>query len=205
MRDWPETASERCNVLCEGPSIQDLDLEDLLDGPVVAVNHTLSLVTKGVPIDVWATVDDPKNLWEWAQPYLEPETKLFSTENNLLVWTELLGNEPERLYVWEPTYMEGFMDDEGKAPLLPTLSMVFPWLFKVGVRHVRLFGVDMRGSSSHLHQAIPYSDDEDDGWDLRWDVERRLLAVTMRKFRELGGRIERWGTPKRTRLASVSF
>lgn len=206
MRNWPETPSESCNVLCEGPSIQELDLDDLLDGPVVAVNHTLALAARGVPIDCWATVDNPTNLWGWAQEYLADDTKLFSTENNCLAWWEILGEDCfQRLYVYEPTYMEGFLDDEGKPPLLPTLMLVFPWLWKVGVKNVRLFGVDMQGSSSPLHSGEVYSTSEDDGWDLRWDVERRLLAITMKKFRDLGGRIERWGTQRKTRLANVSF
>lgn len=196
--DWPEV-KERCvNVLCEGPSIEAATEADLLPGPVVAVNHALSLSGR-FQIDFWATIDEPKNLWEWAQPYLPAACKLFTTENNLMFWLDYLGFEvaSERLYAIKPTYMvatdehPALLAENGNPALIPSVTHVVSWLYQIGVEHVRVFGADMCGSGSPL-AFTPYSTDEDVGWQFRWAVERRLFALSTKKYREGGRRLERW-------------
>jgi hypothetical protein len=190
---WPEVPSECVNVLCEGPSIRDLKPEHLLPGPVVAVNHALSL-SGLVPVNVWATIDDPKLLWAWAQPHLHGKAKIFSTENNIKFWYDLLGEDGfnERLYCWVPTYMEHLATPEIKAPVIPTVTTTLAWIGNMpAVKRVRLFGCDMVGSNSPLSEEA-FSEEEDIGWEFRWDTERTLLALMTKKYRERGKRIERW-------------
>lgn len=199
--DWPE-AKERCvNVLCEGPSIAHFEPWMLLDGPTVAVNHALAM-SSVAPIDFWATIDEPKNLWDWAQPYLPAACKLLTTENNLMFWGDYLGLEvaSERLYSIKPTYMEAtdehpaFLAENGRPALIPTVSHTISWLYQIGVEHVRVFGADMCGSGSPL-AFTPFSTDEDVGWQFRWAVERRLFALSTKKYRASGRRLERWVQP----------
>ena len=194
---WPERRERFVNVLCEGPSILEFDPSQLLPGPVVAINHALSLSDR-VPIDFWATVDEPKVLWDWAQPHLHQDCKIFTTENNLAFWVETIGYEDgsRRLYAKEPSYMvetehsPAFLGQNGHAALLPTVTHVLGWLYHLDA-DVRVFGADMRGSDSPLSIA-PFSEDEDEGWQFRWDAERRLFALSTKKFRSRGKRLERW-------------
>lgn len=197
--DWPERREANVNVLCEGPSISSLRADDLLPGPVVAVNHALSL-SGDIQVDFWATIDHPKNLWEWGQSHLHPACRLFTTENNLLFWLELLGSMEavsERLYALKPTFMEAtedepaFLDDNGRPALIPTVIHVVSWLYQIGVERVRVFGADMRGSGSPL-AFVPFSPVEDDGWRFRWAAERCFFALSQKKYRESGRRLERW-------------
>lgn len=195
--DWPERGEENVNVLCEGPSISQLDLGDLLPGPVVAVNHAISLARK-VPVDFWATIDSPHNLWKWGQPWLHGATKLFTTDNNVWTWEDILGDGTiDRVYALKPTYMlatedhPAFLGEDGKPALISTLTHVLGWLNHLGVGYVRVFGADMRGSGSPLAYT-PFSEAEDEGWQFRWGVERRLFDLATDKFRESGRRLERW-------------
>lgn len=195
--DWPERREANVNVLCEGPSILDFDPANLLPGPVVAINHTLSMSDR-VAVDFWATVDEPKILWDWAQPHLHPACKLFTTENNLGFWGDILGMEvaSERLYAKAPSYMEktewhpAFLGENGHPALLPTLTHVLGWCHALGA-NVRVFGCDMVGSDSPLSIA-PFSEREDEGWKFRWAIERSLFALSTKKFRASGKRLERW-------------
>lgn len=144
-------------MLCEGPSLLGARQSDLLPGPVIAINHALA-VSYRLPVDFWASVDSPKNLWEWAQPHLHPETKLFSTVNNVLIWHEVLqdsivprlyapdderlrelfgddGSDTtlaevmgDRLYAMDPTYMDDWPDVNGRPALLPSVVFVLAWL-----------------------------------------------------------------------------
>jgi hypothetical protein len=197
---WPGKAHRHVNVLLEGPSIRELDVNDLMDGPVVAVNRAI-LLSDRIPIDCWATVDQPSNLWGTCKEHLHPETTLFTSGNNLSMWEDLIGDEVyQRMYSWNPTYMgatdddpEGFFDCDGRPPLMPTIFHVLPWLsFLEGTEHVRLFGCDMRGAGAALGDQEPFTEEGHAGWKFRWDVERRMLALSTKKFRERGQRIDRW-------------
>lgn len=195
--DWPERPEGCVNVLCEGPSISQLRREDMLPGPTVAVNHALSL-SEGVPVDFWATIDSPHNLWKWGLPWLHEATRLFTTDNNVWTWEDILGDATVgRVYALKPTYMlatedhPAFLGDDGKPALVSTLTHVIGWLHHLKVEHVRVFGADMRGSGSPL-AFTPFSEDEDVGWQFRWGVERRLFDLATDKFRESGRRLERW-------------
>jgi hypothetical protein len=193
---WPESPEGSVNVLCEGPSLALLEPANLLHGPVVAVNRALA-VSSEVPIDCWATVDQPSNLWEWARPHLGADQALFTVYNHVGFWEDAIGHDGinSRLYAWPPTFMgptetdEGFHDDRGRPPLVPTLFHVLAWLSSlVGTKRVRLFGCDMRGSGS----GESFSEAMDMGWVFRWRVERRMLALSTRHCRARGQRIERW-------------
>lgn len=190
---FPETKALCANVLCEGPSILRVTRQDLLPGPVVAVNHALALSDR-LPVDFWATVDDPKLLWDWSELHRPEGFKLFTTENNSTYWLDLLGEEAfnEKAYAWQPTFMEHLGTPEQKAPVLPTVIPVLAWLSHVGCEHVRLFGCDMTGQNSHLSE-LPYSSEEDEGWEYRWAIERQLISICHKKYRARGKRLERWG------------
>lgn len=206
---WPERRERFVNVLCEGPSILEFDPSQLLPGPAVAINHALSLSDR-VPIDFWASVDEPSILREWAEPHLHPECKLFTTENNLAFWGDIIGLEAAstRLYAKAPSYMvatdehPAMLGANGHPALLPTLTHILGWLWHLDC-DVRVFGCDMRGAESPLSIA-PFSEDEDEGWQFRWAVERRLLALSTKKFRASGKRLERW-VPQSTSTKSRSF
>lgn len=192
-RSWPEKGEEKVNVLCEGPSIQRLEREDLLPGPVVAINHAISLSSK-LPIDCWATVDDPKKLWRWSKRYRPRELKLFTTENNLGFWAKLLGEGGfnKKMYAWVPTYMEHLATPTEKAPVIPTVITVLSWLASLkDTKHVRLYGCDMRGSESPLSPG-GFSEEEDIGWQYRWAIERHFISLMTKKYRASGKRLERW-------------
>lgn len=197
---WPERRLERVTVVCEGPSALRASPADLhaaaLDGPIVAVNRAIAF-SDVLPIDVWATTDDPRNLWEWAQPHLHDETKLLSVEDKVIVWQKLLPDF-SRLYAWHPSSMdaEGLQDEHGLHPLVPSLFPVLAWLLHVGARDVRLLGVDMVGSGTPF--LDDYSDDADEGYQIRWAVEREMLAHTARHYRARGARITRWDRSKRS-------
>lgn len=201
---WPEIPALSVNVLCEGPSISEVSERDLLDGPVIAINHAIAL-SRALPIDFWAKVDRPDILWRWARQHLGRQVKIFTTENNILLWEEIIGRQVnDRLYAHRSTFMvptkddpDGFLSDDGKHALLPTLTHLLGWLYGIpGVQRVRLFGVDMRGSGSPLAEEA-FSEDMDSGWKFRWIVERRLLALSARQFRRCGKRIERWDNKAR--------
>jgi hypothetical protein len=197
---WPEERAECVSVLCEGPSIELVTPGDLLPGPVVAVNHALSLSGK-FPVDFWATVDNPKNLWDWGAPYLHERCKIFTTDNNTFILDGMIEDAiAERVYALKPTFMEAteehpaFLSDDGKPALLSTLTHVLGWLYHIGVPHVRVYGADMRGSGSPL-AFTPFSEAEDVGWQFRWGVERRLFDLASDKYRSCGRRLDRWAPP----------
>lgn len=198
-KGWPGRHERLVNVLVEGPSISLVKPSDMLKGPVVAINHALAL-SRSIPIDCWATVDKPTNLWKWSKPHLPKEAILLTTENNIMFWSDLIGPNgvDKRLYAHPPTYMAGngddpaFLDDEGRPALLPTIFHVLGWLYSLrGLEEVRIFGCDMRGANSDL-SFRPWTDDESGGWDFRWAVERKLLALSFKHFRSSGKRITRW-------------
>jgi hypothetical protein len=195
---WPETRHPRATVVCEGPSACLASSEALraspLDGPVVAVNRAIAFSDR-IPFDAWATLDDPRHLWGWAQPHLHQRTKLFSSDGapNILFWRDILGDANiGRLYTRQPTYMDELADytEGGQAPMVPTLFHVLAWLLQVGVRHVRLVGCDMDGSGSPL--APTWDRKNDEGHVYRWQVEREFLRLSEKHYRARGARIERW-------------
>jgi len=198
---WPEEPQPLVNVLCEGPSIEDVRWTDLLPGPTVAVNHAVAL-SQTLPVDLWATIDHPEILWSWAARHLHEKARLFTTTNNLMFWQDILGDGiAERLYAWEPTFMVSVngspevKGENGVPAVLPTLIHVLAWLSSLaGTKHVRVFGADMRGSWSNL-SAVPFSASEEGGWDIRWAVERKLFALSTQKYRSRGQRLERWDPP----------
>jgi hypothetical protein len=196
--DWPETAYPTATVVCEGPgacfaSPRELN-QALLPGPVIAVNRAIKLSDR-IPIDMWALMDDPKPLWEFAGDAIHPEVKFLSGNDmpNIWHWRELLGEDcAGRLYAKEPTYMENLaaVTVDGMAPMLSTIFHVLAWLLKVRARHVRLIGCDMRGAGSPL--AGRWNADDDEDFKFRWEIERVLLAHCVRQYRARGARLERW-------------
>jgi hypothetical protein len=196
-KEWPETRDRRAVVLCEGASLWDGWMHPYRGCPVVAVNRAIA-IARDFPVDVWATLDHPANLWEWAQEYLHPATKLFTGDDKAIVWQRMLGPEIlQRLYAWPCTAMEELEDEDGLAPLIPTLFHVLPWLLSVGVREVDLLGADFSGTSSPLLEDFSITSDE--GHALRWNVERAMLSLTMKQYRARGARIKRWTLSKTRR------
>jgi hypothetical protein len=64
----------------------------------------------------------------------------------------------------------------------------------------------MRGSGTHF--LADWSDDADEGYQLRWAVEREMLAHSVRFYRAKGARISRWDRSKskaRSESPSSSF
>lgn len=199
---WPERPLERVTVVCEGPSACEASPDQLfsacLNGPIVAVNRAIAF-SDVLPVDAWATMDDPRFLWDWAQAYLHPTTKLFSGDDtpNILLWRDILTDDGlGRLYTRPPTYMDELAEasEDGKAPMLPTLFHTLAWLLQVGAKHVRLVGCDMQGSGSPL--GPEWDPFPDEGHVLRWNVERELLAHSTKHYRARGARIERWQMSK---------
>lgn len=195
---WPETPCEAVNVICEGPSSwrnpERLE-ESLLEGPVVAINRALAF-SGYVPVDLWAAIDDPRNLWEWSTPYLAPETKLFTTDSKVILWQKYI--EPgamEKLYAWHETPMDEMKDENGLAPVVPTLFSLLGWLLSTGAKKINLLGADFAGNSSPMLED--WQETPDEGFQLRWGVERKMLALSMRHYRAKGARIERWMLSKR--------
>lgn len=195
---FPETRYRQATVVCEGPSAclasQEALRAALLPGPVIAVNRALAF-SQTIPVDVWATMDDPRFLWEWGQEHLHPTTKLFSGSDapNIWIWRELLGDDAGgRLYARKATYMDELAEysSDGLAPMLPTIFHVLAWLLQVGAKHVRLVGCDMAGKGSPI--GPEWDPFPDQGHALRWSVERELLALSMKHYRARGARIERW-------------
>lgn len=178
---WPVA-----NVLCEGPSISDIDPDALLLGPTVAVNRALAV--PDIKKDFWATSDDPRALWSWSEEHRKPGLRFFSTDQNAGVWMLLLGEEIRRLYSVHMTAMAH--DENGAMVILPTVVPVLAWLLRLGVKRIRVFGADMRGMGSPL--LGDWKHDPDWKWRSRWDVERVLFAHIARTARERGARIERW-------------
>ena len=196
--DFPETRYEAATVICEGPSACQASPEALraalLDGPVMAVNRALAF-SGAVPVDVWATMDDPRFLWTDYQESLHPAAKLFSGHDvpNIWIWREILGEEcGGRLYTRTPAYMEDMAEftDDGKAPMAPTIFHALAWLLQVGVKRVRLVGCDMAGRGSPI--GLEWDPIPDLAHELRWNVERGMLALSMKHYRARGARIERW-------------
>lgn len=193
---WPEKRHEQAVVLCEGPSLWKGRLSRYGGVPVVAVNRAIA-VARDFPVDVWATLDQPSNLWGWGQEFLHPATKLFTGDDKVIIWQRTLPEVMDRLYSWPVTGMDGLEDSDGLAPLVPTLFHVLPWLCSLGVKHVDLLGADFSGTSSPL---LPdYSVHSDEGYILRWRVERDMLSLTMKQYRARGARITRWKDSKTRR------
>lgn len=195
---WPERRWPCVNVLCEGPSILEFDSRDLLLGPVVAINHALSVPAKA---HVWATTDVPRNLWEWSTPYRRQGLRFLTVDTALAAvagaWNVTASEEElSRVYAVEPTEM--FTDAQGIPVILPTLMPTLAWLLKLEVKRVRIFGCDMSGEFGPLSQNA-YVSEEGMGWTWRWNVERVLLSHMMRLYRAHGARIERWKPLARSR------
>ena len=158
----------------------------------MAVNRAIAYGAE-IPIDIWATTDDPRVLWEAAQPHLRPDVGFFTTVNNLLVWRDL-GVDVGRLYHWRSTYMDDLrLEGEDTGPLIPTIFPVLAWLLHMGTKEVRLLGADMLGSGT---PGIDYEPVADEGHQMRWEVERTMLAASMRQYRLRGARIRRWQQSK---------
>lgn len=196
--EWPEMPFSCATVVCEGPSAFNARPEDILaeclPGPILAVNRAIAF-SDDIPFDFWATFDDPQNLWGWAQPHLHPEAKLFTADGKVVLWGHL-PVDLTRLYAWHQTIMEakGMEDQNGLCPLVPTLFPLLAWILSLGVQEVKLIGVDMSGSGT------PFLDDwqdvADEGYQLRWEVERQFLAHSARFYRAKGARLTRWDPSK---------
>lgn len=200
---WPEVTWPYVNVLCEGPSIKQFSRSDLLKGPVVAVNRTICL--QNAQAHLWATTDDPRHLWTWSEPHRREGLRYFTTDTNLLMWQQILGEDIKKVYSTPMTDM-GQDDADGKIMTLPTLIPLLCWLLRVGSKRVRLFGCDMFGFGGSVegpgHEE--WSEKSDRHWDSRWLIERVLLAHVSRLYRANGARVERWNplrsSPSRTSL-----
>lgn len=193
---WPEEPERAVNVLCEGPSILRLRKEDLLHGPVVAVNHALSLEGyRGLRVDLWATSDNPETLRKWSLPFRRPGLRYWTTDPHLHLWSTQEEIVPQGLlYSVEETVMEETAS--GALTVLPTVFPLLAWLQRVGAEHIRIFGSDMEGSGSPIGHEPWVPEEECSTWNTvwgwRWGVERALLAHTIRALRERGVRCERW-------------
>lgn len=196
--DFPETKYRQATIVCEGPGACQVSALELaqacLPGPVIAVNRAIAFSGR-LPIDVWATLDDPHVLWRDWSGHLHPGAKLFSGNDcpNIWMWREILGEDAGgRLYVRSPTYMEDLAEVavDGAAPMMPTLFHALAWLLQVGCREVRLVGCDMIGTGSPLMES--WSPTNDAEHQSRWDIERKLLALSIRQFRARGARLTRW-------------
>lgn len=191
---WPERPEEVVTVVCEGPSAHwnQKKLRRHAKGPVVAVNRAIAYP---LPVDFWATADDPNKLWEWSQDYLHERTRFFTTHTSLLAWKGLLP-DIQRVYHWHSSEMrEDYLEDEnGQYPLIPTLFSVLAWLLHLGVKEVRLIGSDFMGSGTPFLDSWKPLADED--YQARWRVERLYLAHSMKHYRAKGARITRWKTSK---------
>lgn len=200
-RTWPEKPQETVTVICEGPSAY-FEREALRRavrasaGPVVAVNRAIAL-SCDVPIDMWATTDDPeKGNWDTHSNYMPDGCKLFSVECNLLQWERVLGGEWGKLYLWHNSYMDELADaEEPCPPLVPTLFPLLAWLLSQGVKDLRLIGCDMKGTHSPFIMEH-YDHRADRGHELRWIIEREMLAHSIRHYRAKGARITRWNTQR---------
>jgi len=196
--DFPETKYREATIVCEGPGACFASPRELavacLTGPIIAVNRAIALGDR-IPIDVWATLDDPTALWEEWHEHVHPDAKLFSGNDfpNIWRWRMILGEDGAgRLYTRTPTYMEELKEfsEDGAAPMMPTLFHALAWCLQVGVRHVRLLGCDMRGSGSPLAES--WAPEEDETFKVRWEIERKMLALSTKEFRKRGARLERW-------------
>lgn len=205
-KKWPESPQSAVNVLCEGPGVLEASPVDLLPGPVVAVNRAVALSWL-FPIDLWASTDDPRNLWEWGRPYLRREVKILTIENNIPIWHKLLGLQAfnRRVYAPSGVFMEaspetggeGYIGMDGKPPLVPTVLHVIGWLSRIGAKHVRLFGCDMRGDGSPIG-PFPFQEEPSTSSRFRWEVERAMIAIAMKTYRTQGKRLERWSPERKS-------
>lgn len=192
---WPEVPQDVVTVVCEGPSAHwsQAKLRAYCKGPVVAVNRAIAYP---VPVDFWATADDPTKLWEWGQAFLHRRTRLFSTHTSLMIWSELLP-DIRRVYHWPATEMRhpDLEDENGQFPLVPTLFHVLAWLLHLGTKEVRLLGADFMGSGTPFIEWSwkPMTDAD---YENRWAVERLYLARSMDHYRAKGARIVRWKKSK---------
>lgn len=188
--DWPGQPENFANVLCEGPSILALRPADLLPGPVVAVNHTLALDgLRGLQVDLWATSDHPEKLREWSLRFRRPGLRYWTTDPNVAFWSnqgEIVSQG--LLYSVDETVMA---EDGGHLTVLPTIIPLLGWLARVGCRHIRILGSDMRGAGSPIGHE-PWEEESTSAWKWRWGVERVLLAHAFRRLRSEGVRVERW-------------
>lgn len=181
------------SVLCDGPSIEHLRPEDVEGTAVVAVNCTIALVQRGIPIDIWATTDCPARLWGWSAPHraLLPDLELFTTDNYILTLHYQHGVPIEKIWAVPPPYMGEHRAKEGHRIVLPTLFTVLSWLYKLGQSPVRVFGADMRGTGSPLASWNPWRPEESEGVRWRWGNEREALAHAARLYRSRSLRLER--------------
>jgi hypothetical protein len=188
------------NILADGPSIELVREEDFLEGPVIAINLSIRLLAQGIPISIWAAVDHPDLLWEWAKDYLilNPKIEFFVVDNHIGAWNEVV--DCTRLYSMKTPFLGEIRQQDGKRTLLPTLHTLLAWLWQQEYEHVRIFGADMRGSGSQGHFAeggewpngMQWTPVEDEGYRQRWIVERIALAECMRLYRSKGWRVERF-------------
>jgi hypothetical protein len=194
---WPERREVCANVVCEGPSACYASAVDLnaalLNGPCVAVNRAICL-SEVIPFDVWAMMDDPRPLFSQYGRHAPDGIRYFSGDDapNILFWRDLLGAGIGRLYTRSPSYMDQLacVSPDGAAPMVPTVFHALAWLLQVGVKRVRLIGCDMEGSGSPIGPT--WSKHTDEGHELRWEVERKMLELSETHYRARGARIERW-------------
>lgn len=170
----------------------ELRPENLLPGPVVAVNHAIKISHK-IPVDMWASVDAPAALYGRHSLEHNKSIRFLSTEDCAILWRDLLGaNGIRRVYVWPEKLMKDFLDERGLPPKMPTLVTTLAWTFKQGARHVRVFGSDMTGTGSPLAEDEPWNPETSEINSFRWAIERKLFAEAQKRYRADGRRLERW-------------
>lgn len=180
-------------VLCDGPSVDAIEPADVEGCTVVAVNCTIALAERGIPIHVWATTDLPERLWGWSEPYraMLPDLHFFTTDNYILTMHLKHGVPIERLWAVPPPYMGEAKGENGARIVIPTVFSVLSWLYKQGESPVHLFGADMRGTGSPLAPWNPWRAEESDGQRWRWANEREALASAARLYRGRSLRLAR--------------
>jgi hypothetical protein len=189
--EWPFA-----NVLADGPSVLQVQEDDLLPGPTIAINCAIRM-QPFVPVDVWASVDSPDLLWDAVEGHFQPEMDVLTTANNLLAWERHV--ELPRILAVEPIYLskDGVesRDERGRKILMPTMIFVLAYLVKYrNVQHVRVFGADMQGINGPLHPFLPFDPVNDEHHDQRWGAERIAFAEATRIFRAEGRQLERFAS-----------
>lgn len=159
-----DVRSENWTILCEGPSVLRAKPEDVLDGPVVAVNQAIRLHGTLCKVDVWCCEDGPR------------ETPGFKPPRNVIAWSGSL-----KIWPWEKRYNIKCTGDEpprlvGGKRNQNTIFRTIDRCVVRGAKHIRVIGADMNSPE----QAE------------RWKDERRLFAGLQAKCRNLGILLERY-------------
>lgn len=189
------------NIISGGASMLQLTKDDLLDGPVVAVNRAIQVSNvRNIKVDIWAAWDDPdrepvspegNTPWSLYQPYVP--------DYRLMMWVALehLGAWIQRMYMRSAfavmpgaIFQTGFLP-EGKhaCKTVPTVFLVVEEAIKWGAKRIRLLCADMDGNENPTRlgtnpQPVP--------WEGRWAYEKDVLAAFQKALPKKGVQFETW-------------